>query len=314
MICPAPRGSLYGNRVTARRWAAILRALGHRVTIAQSYQGETSDALVALHARRSAGAVFRFREERPGRPIVVALTGTDLYRDIRTDRDARRALEAADRLVALQDLAAEELAPHLRSKLAVIHQSAPRTPWPVRRSGRFFDVCVVGHLREVKDPFRAALAARKIPESSRIRVLHAGEAMEESFAAEARAEQDRNSRYRWLGGIPRWKTRRLIAASRLMVLSSQMEGGANTISEALVDGTPVLASRIPGSVGLLGAGYPGFFPPGDTEALARLMERAEGDRRFYATLEAWCRRLRPMFHPSRERAAWRRLIGELRSP
>ena len=103
-----------------------------------------------------------------------------------------------------------------------------------------------------------------------------------------------------------------MASSHLMVLSSHLEGGANTISEALVDHVPVVASRIPGSIGLLGARYPGYFPVGDTRALADLLWRAESDPRFYAKLKAWCSRLVPVFDPARERAGWRRLLRELR--
>src|SRR5690242_21378742 len=134
MVCPAPPGSLYGNRVTAERWARMLRSLGHRVTIATGYEDEECDALIALHARRSAEAVFRFRRRFPQAPLIVALTGTDLYRDIRRSQKARRALEAADRFVALQPLAADELAPHLRRKLRVIYQSADPTRGHVRRA------------------------------------------------------------------------------------------------------------------------------------------------------------------------------------
>src|SRR5882724_1415966 len=311
MVCPAPPGSLYGNRVTAERWARILRSLGHRVAIAPGCEDGPCDALVALHARRSAEAVFRFRRRFPASPLIVALTGTDLYCDIHRSRRAQRALEAADRIVALQPLAADELKPHLRGKLRVIDQSAEPTRGQARRSRKFFDVCVAGHLRAVKDPFRAAYAVRKLPPDSRIRVLHAGGAMEAAMARKARAEEARNARYHWLGPISHARTRRLIAQSSILVLSSRMEGGANVISEAVVDGTPVIASRIPGSVGLLGENYPGYFPVGDTDALARLLLRAERDSGFYRRLEAHTEHLAPLFRPAEECARWKKLLAEL---
>lgn len=314
MVCPAAPGSLYGNRVTAERWARILKSLGHRVAIAPGYENERCHALVALHARRSAEAVFRFRRRFPEAPLIVALTGTDLYRDIRRSRRAERALEAADRIVALQPLAAEELEPHLRGKVRVIYQSAEPVRGQLRRSREFFDVCVAGHLRAVKDPFRAAHAARKLRRNSRIRVLHAGEAMEPAMAQKARAEEAHNARYHWLGPLSRARTRRLIAQSRILVLSSRMEGGANVISEAVVEGTPVIASRIPGSVGLLGENYPGYFPVGDTDALARLLVRAESDSAFYRRLQSHTERLAPLFRPAGERARWKKLFGELAWP
>jgi glycosyltransferase involved in cell wall biosynthesis len=336
LMTPAPPRSRKGNRVTALRWAALLRQLGHRVQVRQVYRGERSDLLIALHARRSFPAVDAFRRSQPGRPIVLALTGTDVYKEIHTDPLARQSLELASRLVVLQPLAVEELPTHLRARARVIYQSCQPPPQENRRARiehrgsrieavtrgdrpssiidprSSFDVCVLGHLRPVKDPFRTAEAARLLPASSRIRVLHAGAALSPAMEHQARAEEAINSRYRWLGDLPRWKALRLLARSRLLVLTSLMEGGANTISEAIAAGVPVLASRIPGSVGLLGTQYPGYFPVDDTAALAALLTRAETDTKFYEKLKAWCRRLRRLVRPARERESWRRLLRELR--
>jgi len=311
MICPAPPNSLYGNRITAVRWAGILRALGHPIGIDRDWNGEPCDLLIALHAWRSSAAVLRFRRAHPDQPIVVALTGTDVYRDIHRYRRAQRALDAADRLVSLQPLARQELPEAIRGKVRVIHQSVPTTSRPLSPLPGAFAVCVVGHLRRVKDPLRAAYASRSLPADSKIQVIQFGGAIEDRYAKLARAEQDRNPRYQWRGEIPRAKLRRLLAGSQLMVLASRMEGGANVISEAAVDGVPVLASRIAGSIGLLGEDYPGYFPVGDTVALRTLMLRAEADPRFYRDLKSRCARLARLFHPERERTAWRRLLEEL---
>jgi putative glycosyltransferase (TIGR04348 family) len=311
MACPAPPHSRKGNRVTAERWARFLRELGHRVAIAQQYQGEPCDLLVALHARRSFPAVRAFRKAHPERPLIVALTGTDLYRDLPRSRPATRSLELADRLVVLQAQALQDLPAGKRRKARVILQSAEPVAAPPPKSRTTFEVCVLGHLRHEKDPFRTALALRLLPESSRVRVTHAGEALSHAMAARARQAMERDPRYRWVGGVPRGQARRLLARSHLLVLSSLMEGGANVISEALVDGVPVLASRILGSVGLLGARYPGYFPLRNTEALARLLHRAETDEDFYRRLADWCAALAPQFEPARERQAWHDLLAEL---
>ena len=311
IITPAPPGSRKGNRVTALRWARLLRQLGQRVAIRQEYQGERCDLLVTLHARRSFASVERFRRLHPDLPLVVTLTGTDLYDEIHRDPKARRALELASRLVVLQPLGIEELPTPLRGKTRVIYQSneAPRLRKKSQRTG--FQVCVLGHLRPVKDPFRTALAARLLPASSRIRVVHLGAALTTDMAQQARAEAKANPRYRWLGDLPRWKALRVLARSDLLVVTSLLEGGANAVSEAIVADVPVISSRIAGSIGLLGADYPGYFPVGDTQALAALLERAETDSRFYKTLKDWGRPLRPLFHPSRERKTWRALLQEM---
>jgi putative glycosyltransferase (TIGR04348 family) len=316
IVTPAPPRSRYGNRVTALRWARILRGLGHRVHTTQAYEGEPYDLLIALHAQRSYPAVSRFHRAHPTRPLIVALTGTDLYRDLPHSRSAQKSLELATLLIALQPKASEELDPHLREKVRVIYQSAPALS-PKRRSRqsaasrRSFDVCVIGHLRPVKDPFCAALAARRLPPSSRLRILHVGGAMDEGMADRARLEMRVNPRYQWLGEQPRWRVRQILERSALCVLSSKLEGGANVVSEAIVAGVPLVASRIAGSVGLLGASYPAYFKVGDTQGLARLLNRAETDRAFLTRLASHCRKLAPLFDPRRERGTWSRLLAEL---
>ena len=326
IVTPAPPDSRYGNRITALRWAKILRRLGNRVSILQAYDGEPYDLLVALHARRSHSSIVSFRRHNPEAPVIVALTGTDLYRDIRTNHLARKSLEIATRIVVLQPKAIEELRPSLQDKTRVIYQSVEGTRDPAsgraaktttrkpERRERFsgnFDVCVIGHLRAVKDPFRAAMAARLLPPSSRIRVLQVGGALTEAMAARARKEMRVNQRYEWLGEQPRSRVRRILAKSRLCVLSSRMEGGANVLSEAIVASVPILASRIDGNVGILGADYPGYFAVGDTKQLAQLLTRAETCSEYLVELEARVNNLAPLFSPLREEQAWTDLICEL---
>jgi putative glycosyltransferase (TIGR04348 family) len=318
IITPAPPRSKYGNRITALRWARILQDLGHRVSIALTYAGEPYDLLVALHARRSYLAIRHFHDEHPGRPLVVALTGTDLYRDLARSRRAQKSLELATRLVALQPKASDELGSGLRSKLRIIYQSATSV---LRKSDRGytagvprgFVVCVIGHLRPVKDPFRTALAARRLPSSSQLRILHVGAAMSKEMMARAQAEMTVNPRYRWLGEQPRWRVAQILGRSALCVLSSRLEGGANVISEAVVAGVPLVASRIPGSVGLLGQNYAGYFAVGDTAQLATLLGLCETDPVFLAKLRSHCRELAPLFDPRCEQAAWHGLLNELAS-
>jgi putative glycosyltransferase (TIGR04348 family) len=288
----------------------MLRAAGHRVRLARNYDGRPCDLMIALHAWRSHAAIAAYRKERPGAPLIVVLTGTDLYRDLRRSAPARRSLEWATRLVVLHPLGAEVLPPRLRAKTRAIVQSAEPPRGPAPRPFPGVTVCVLGHLRREKDPLRAAMAVRRLPAGSGLRVLHAGRALSPELARRARAEMSRNPRYRWLGERSRRAALRLLARSRAMVLSSRMEGGANVISEAVAAGAPILASRIHGTVGLLGVDYPGLYPLGETRALRALLLRLERDPAFTAELRAWLRRLRPRFRPTRERRAWARLVDE----
>lgn len=311
IVTPAPPRTKTGNRVTALRWAGILRGLGHRVTTHTEYAAQACDLLIALHARRSGPSVARFHQRHPDRPVVVALTGTDVYGGLRDDGLSLRAIELAARLVVLQPLAAREVPRVHRDKVRVIYQSVRRPARGLVPRRETFDVCVVGHLRAVKDPFRTAEAARLLPEFSRIRVLHAGAALSEEMAERARREMEENRRYRWLGEVPRWKVMRLMGRSRLLALTSVMEGGANVLSEAIALSLPVVCSRIPGSVGLLGRDYPGYYRVGDTAALARLLNRAERDPIFLERLKTRIGSLAYVVRPSTERRSWAALIREI---
>jgi putative glycosyltransferase (TIGR04348 family) len=311
VVTPAPAGSLKGNRVTAERWAGLLSELGYSVAIAVEYRGENCDLLIALHALKSHSSIRRFRDARPSDPLVLGLTGTDLYGDIHTRPEAVESLMLATRLVLLQPLGKAALPVAAQDKARVIYQSVkmPLATEPIRSD--VFEVCVMGHLRPVKDPLRTALATRLLPVASRIQVLHIGGALTEVLAEQARAEAARNRRYHWLGEYPQSEALGVLSRCRLLSLTSESEGGANVTSEAVVVGVPVISSHIDGSIGLLGEDYPGYFPVGDTEALASLLWRTETDTEFYNTLRDRCARLRPLFEPAREKQSWEHLLGEL---
>jgi putative glycosyltransferase (TIGR04348 family) len=312
LITPAGPTSRAGNRVTASRWARILRRLGHRLRVATDYDGRSADLMVAIHARRSADAIERFKADHPARPVIVLLSGTDIYHDITSDPvPTLRSMALADRLVALNDLAWRVVPKRLRARLSVIHQSAAPLPRPRRSRRGAVVVSVIGHLRDVKDPLRAAEAARLLPTDSRVRIEQVGRAYTPEWANRAQAEMAANPRYLWRDDVPAAAVRRLLVRSDAMVISSLSEGGANVVSEAAVAGVPVLASRMDGNVGLLGRDYPGYFPVGDTAALARLLRRVEREPRFVLRLRRALARRAVLFRPAREIAAWRRLLAGL---
>ena len=311
LITPAPAQVHTGNRTTADRWARLLSELGHHLNIRKDWNGEECDLLIALHARRSFPAIQRFRQERPHAPLIVALTGTDLYGGLENSAEAICSLELASRIVVLQDLGVEAVPESARRKVRVIYQSAEHASPLPRREESCFQVCVLAHLRKVKDPMRAAYALRELPASSRIQVKHAGAMLDPEFAAQVETEQRTNPRYQWLGPLSHEYALELLAGSQMLVLTSHHEGGANVVSEAIAVGTPVISSLIPGSVGILGEDYPGYFPVGDSAALREQLQRAESDDGFYRDLQQWVARLHPLVSPARERETWQALLSEL---
>lgn len=311
IISPALANANNGNWQTASRWARFLRER-YRVTLAADWDGaatsDAPDALIALHARRSARSLAAFADVYPALPAILVLTGTDLYRDIRHDADARHSLLAATRLVVLQEAGVQELDAHLRGKVSVIHQSARSlAAIAPRANARHLDVAMIGHLRAEKDPLTFMQAAALVT-APKVRLTHIGGALEPALGMQAEATQRAHARYRWLGHLSHAATRQHLRRSRLMVIASRMEGGANVIIEAVTSGVPVLASDIAGNRGMLGQDYAGYFPLGDAAALARMIDRTMTDPAFYARLQLQCEQRAPLFSPETEKAAVLQLV------
>lgn len=311
IVTPAKKGDRSGNRATANRWSTVLKKLGHIPHTVTEYDSAPADAMLAIHAWRSADSIVRYREAFPDAPLILCLAGTDIYRFQESHPDTtHRSMELADVLICLHDLVARSIPKSQRRKLQVIRQSAI----PLKRQAplsRSFEIIVAGHLRDEKDPFRAAFAAKLLHETSKTRIVHMGKATEAAFAATARDEMETNPRYLWLGEVPRWRVRQRMARARAMVISSRMEGGANVVSEAIMAGLPVIASRIDGNVGLLGKDYDGYYPLENENALAELLQRFEKDAGFRRHLDAQIRSLKPQFTETHELSAWQSVLDTL---
>jgi len=306
IVTPARPGTRNGNRHTAGRWAGFLRGAGHRVAVRTQWDGEPCDLLLALHADRIHASVAAFRKRHPDKPLVVTLTGTDLYRDLPRSRRARQSLRMADRLIVLQEDALRLLDSSSRKKARVVYQSADPSLRHAPPRTRF-RVAVVGHLRKEKDPFRAALALAHVDLD--LELVQVGDALSPEMESRAASLMRRDRRYRWLGGRTHPQTLAWIARSHLLVVSSVMEGGANVISEAARIGTPVLASRVSGNVGMLGRGYPGYFPLFDERALAGLIRKCMEQKQFNRRLKSALSARRHLFAPAAERRALREALG-----
>lgn len=321
IVSPALASANNGNWQTARRWQILLQspqanplaATRLKVRIVTQWpdgpQADHDVGMLALHARRSAPSIAQWAQ-RHEKALAVVLTGTDLYRDIQTDAQAQASLQYAQRLVLLQELGTEALPPALRSRATVIFQSTPaRVPLP--KPKRFLKALMVGHLREEKSPETLFASARLLAASDAIHIDHIGAPLDVALASQAEATAQHCAHYRWLGGLPHEATRRHMQRAHLLVHASRMEGGAHVVMEAVRCGTPVLASRIAGNIGMLGSDYAGYFDWGRADQLADLLRRCRVDAAFYAHLQAQCAARAPLFSTEAERAALRGLVDDL---
>lgn len=317
IVSPALRADNNGNWQTARRWQ---QHLSDRFTVRLGTTWPDANAgrdavMIALHARRSADAIAAWSAAHPGYGLGVVLTGTDLYRDVATDPAARRSLALAQQLVVLQERGPLALPDEVRSKARVIVQSTTaRRVLP--KSTQRLRALMVGHLREEKSPETFFAAARLLAAHRDIHLDHVGQSLDAALGAAARATMAAAPNYRWLGGLPHEVVRRRIQYAHLLVHASRMEGGAHVVMEAVASGTPVLASRIEGNVGMLGADYAGYFPWGDAEALAALILRCHANRGcgaddLFQQLTEQCGARAPLFEPRTERASVLALVEAL---
>ena len=316
IISPALANANNGNWQTAWRWSRMLRA-NFDVTIAQAWSGEPFDAMLALHARRSAESIAAWAAachtgaNAPG--LAVVLTGTDLYRDIQTDAQAQASLGFAQQLVVLQECGPDALPAAVRTKTRVIFQSSS-TRRTLQKPEQYLRALMVGHLRDEKSPQTLFAVARLLADHPDILIDHIGEPLDTALGEQARATAAACPRYRWLGGLPHEATRRRIQQAHVLVHASSMEGGAHVVMEAVCSGTPVLASNIPGNVGMLGADYPGYFEHGDAQALADLLVQCRSQQaspELYAQLQSHCKARAHLFAPEAEKAALIKLVHDL---
>ena len=319
IVCPATAASNSGNWRTAKRWQRLLQGLASVRIVPQwpDAQAGHDDVMLALHARKSAPSIEAWHTRHGARGLGVVLTGTDIYPDITQDPLALQSLAHAASLVVLQAKALQALPAAHRPKARVIVQScAQRQSMPKTR--RHLRVVMVGHLRDEKNPRLLMQAARLIAPQAGILIDHIGHALDPALAREAEATAHACPHYRWLQGRSHADTLRRIQCAHLLVHTSRSEGGALVIAEAITSGTPVLATRIDGNVGLLGADYGGLIGPDDAAGLATRLQqcRIEQQSGIPGLLAEWhtqCQRLSARLDPATERAALADWVDALRA-
>ncbi|MEY4585277.1 MAG: hypothetical protein RJB10_1774 [Pseudomonadota bacterium] len=313
IISPALAAANNGNWQTAKRWQHML-STDYHVEIMLHWDGKPFDAMLALHARRSADSIAQWAAKFPDKLIVLALTGTDLYRDIAVDPVAKQSLKLAHRLIVLQDMGPKSLPAEFQSKCQVIFQSTPRRQ-SVPKTSNKLRALMVGHLRSEKSPetyFAAARSLALIQDHSKNIVLdHIGAPLDADLGEQALKLAAEVPSYRYLGEQTHTQTRARIARAHVLVHPSRMEGGAHVVMEAVMSGTPVLASRIDGNVGMLGADYDGYFPWGDAQVLANLLLRCKNEPLFLDHLNAQCALRSPLFEPRAEQLALLKIVSQV---
>jgi putative glycosyltransferase (TIGR04348 family) len=300
IVSPALASANNGNWQTAKRYRQLLKAQFRVRLVSEWKDTKSDDVLIALHARRSFPSIAAWHAVHGVNGLVVVLTGTDLYRDIQHDSQAQQSLEFATRLVVLQSMGLDELPAPFKAKTSVLLQSTTsRITLP--KSRRYIRAVMVGHLREEKSPRTLFEAAALLAQQRDIHILHIGAEHDLVLANMAHQTAALYPHYQFTGALTYSETRRQIQRAHVLVHTSVMEGGAHVIMESICSGVPVIASCIPGNMGMLGQDYAGLFPVGDAKALADMLVRFRHDTEFEELLKNQCALRAPLFSAENER-------------
>ncbi|MEE2618112.1 MAG: TIGR04348 family glycosyltransferase, partial [Candidatus Poribacteria bacterium] len=85
-------------------------------------------------------SMVRFRQRHANLPLILALTGTDLYCDIHLDESAQLSLDMADMFVLLQPEGINQLPLSMHHKAEVIYQSVTPPPGQFQPKRGVFEI------------------------------------------------------------------------------------------------------------------------------------------------------------------------------
>ena len=276
LVTAEPEGLVSGNNTTIERFERRLRAAGlgatllripsfpdegPRLAAARAARPDVVHALHARHAGPEAVALARALD----RPLVVTSGGTDLDQDVHDPARGAivRATLAAARVLLVTHPAAEATAramglPLLVRRVPKGAEPPPPAPPPdkARFGARADEVLFVlpAGVRPVKhNRFPVAPLARLRAEGVPVRLLFAGPARDDAYAAALRADLASAPWATWPGTFTGPDREVLYASADVVLNVSHSEGGANAVLEAMVRGACLLASSIPGNTVFLEA-------------------------------------------------------------
>jgi len=286
-----------------------------------------SDVVVALHAGHCHRALEVWRSLGKPIPLIFIVSGTDLFQPILEENvvsdEFRSACSDAESIVTLarglHRYYPEEERDLWRDRTQTILQGANPIAWQLSEASTQLAV-VIGNLRSIKDPWLPVEALSVLKQRGTasglapLEVQHYGSLLDEADQQRVESAQARlpgpDLRWCWKSEVSRGQIENLMSLAPLLIHPSVHEGGANVVGEFLVSGLPILASRAPGNLGLLGEDWPGLFDVGDAHGLADLLHRWRTSGDFRNSLFSASKRLSSKHDLSCERESWYRLLKQ----
>jgi len=255
-------------------------------------------------------------------PMIMTLTGTDLYVDLKTPETREavlRVLAQADRLTVFNDsarrlLVREGVASH---KISVIHQSVffPEKKERDFRAelhiGRKTKVCLLmGGIRRIKNFGYAFPVLEKVRKNvPDLCLLIAGGVLEEKEFLRLTRKSSGRPWIRFLGEVSREEIPSLLGCADIVLNTSDSESDANAVMEALTFGKAVVGRRVSGSTSLLAEGT-GFLFSNREELHEQILRILQNKREATQTGRKAKRFIAARFRRDREQVDYLRLYRE----
>ena len=311
ILYPDNKNVITGNLCSALQYQKILQGLGYSVEVDFKYTGQRAEVLIAINAAKKNSEIIEFKARNSNAKIVSVLSGTDIYPD--PLEKTIESMKLSNALVALQPDGLLKVPECYREKTFLIYQSVEsiiNVSNPMNHISEF-RVTLIANIRSVKDPLVAPYACKHLPVSSKIKIVHIGYCLEKDLGDILIKENENNKRYNWMGGLNELETRKILSQSNVLLITSKNEGAGRVVGEAIELEIPIISTRNPGVLGVLGDDYKGYYPVSNSKVLSKILMRAEDDVDFLGSLNEQCQSKAHLFSPEVEKQSWSKLISEI---
>jgi glycosyltransferase involved in cell wall biosynthesis len=259
------------------------------------YRGVFEQVLLPLRARRF-DLLYCVADMLPlsaATPTVVALRNLNIYDrsyydDARTRalfRFVRRGVHGASAVICPSAAAADIIAPILelpRDRFTVVPHGVSTEAFEAQIEPAEHEVPYLflpARIERHKN-FEVLFGALRKQSDPRLEIWIAGsDRLDPPFAELVYGlveDMGLASRVRFLGDVPYAEILRYYKGAEALVFPSLLESFGHPLLEAMLSGTPIVASDLPASREVAGDAAL-FFPPRDAEALARAIERLRAE-------------------------------------
>ncbi len=285
---PSRDSAVTGNYVTSKRYAYHLQNLGYRVFVYNGFEEKVNVEGVrcafVLHAEKGSHVIKELAAKNV--PVVLVLTGTDLYRDIISTKNSKkercfRSIQLASAIVVLHENAVSDLLKVVsfpRERIFVVLQSVVdfKKRTFLFKKKNHYKILLLSNIRKEKGIIVAISGflefQKNIDARTKFTLDHIGGVLDQGYFKKITNLLEGVKSVSFLGSIEKDKLQTMLASYDLLLHSSFIEGGSLVIQEAQNAGLPIIASDISCHAALLGSAYVGLHSVGSAKDVSEKLK------------------------------------------